>query len=108
MAAQHRAFYAENRDITDAAVLAELAETAGVDRDAFLAAFPTRKMIYLTGTDFFRSQSMSVTGFPTVVLRSEGNLSLLTAGFQPFAVLKPQLENWIAGGVDAEKEPAKA
>ena len=108
MAAQHRAFYAENRDITDAAVLAELAETAGVDRDAFLVAFPTRKMIYLTATDFFRSQSMGVTGFPTVVLRSEGNLSLLTAGFQPFAVLKPQLKNWIAGGVDAEKEPAKA
>ena len=108
LAAQHRAFYAENRDITDAAVLAELAETAGVDRDAFLAAFPTRKLIYLTATDFFRSQSMGVTGFPTVVLRSEGNLSLLTAGFQPFAALKPQLENWIAGGVDAEKEPAKA
>ncbi len=108
LAAQHRAFYAENRDITDKDVLGELAEGAGVDRAVFLEAFASRKMMYLTASDFFRSQSMGVTGFPTVVLRSEGKLSMLTAGFKPFEALKPQLDEWIAGGGGQESEPAEA
>lgn len=108
LAAQHRAFYAENRDITDADVLGLLAEDAGVDRAAFTEAFASRKMIYLTASDFFRSQSMGVTGFPTVVLRSGGKLSMLTAGFKPFEALKPQLDEWIAGGGDAEGETETA
>ena len=95
LAAQHQAFYAENRDITDHDVLVDLAETAGVDRASFVDIFPTRKMIYLTASDFFRSQSMGVTGFPTVVLRTEGKLSLLTAGFRSFEDLKPQLDDWL-------------
>jgi putative protein-disulfide isomerase len=95
LAAQHQAFYAENRDITDHDVLVDLAETAGVDRASFVDIFPTRKMIYLTASDFFRSQSMGVTGFPTVVLRTDEKLSLLTAGFRSFEDLKPQLDDWL-------------
>jgi protein-disulfide isomerase-like protein with CxxC motif len=52
-------------------------------------------MIYLTASDFFRSQSMGVTGFPTVVLRTDEKLSLLTAGFRSFEDLKPQLDDWL-------------
>lgn len=95
LAAQHKAFYAENQDITDHDILADLAETAGVDRSLFVETFPTRKMIYLTASDFFRSQSMGVTGFPTVVLRSDDKLSMLTAGYRPFEALKPQLDQWL-------------
>ena len=98
----HRAFYAENCDITDKDVLAELAEAAGVDRAGFLEFFPTRKMIYLTASDFFRSQSMGVSGFPTVILRANENLSLLSAGFRKFEDLKPHLDQWL------ESEPEQA
>jgi len=91
----HRAFYAENRDVTDKAVLAELAEAAGVERGDFLESFPTRKMIYLTASDFFRSQSMGVSGFPTVILRDHEKLSLLCAGFRAFEDLKPHLDQWL-------------
>lgn len=49
----HQAFYAENRDITDAKVLTSLAVAVGVEQSDFKEFFPTRKMIYLTASDFF-------------------------------------------------------
>jgi putative protein-disulfide isomerase len=91
----HRAFYAENRDITDDGVLVDLAVTAGVDRSDFLELFPTRKMTYQTSSDFFRSQSMGVTGFPTVILRVDEKLSLLSTGFRKFEDIKPHLDQWM-------------
>ena len=97
LASMHQAFYAENRDITDPDVLADLAEEAGVGRPAFAAAFPSRQMIYLTAGDFFRSQSLGVSGFPTTVLRTGEKLSLLSSGFRPFEDLKPHLDQWVAG-----------
>ena len=91
----HQAFYAENRDITDAGVLVALAEAAGVEPSDFKEFFPTRKMTYLTASDFFRSQSMGVTGFPTIILRANEKLSLLCAGYRPFSDIKPQIDDWI-------------
>ena len=100
LALMHKAFYAENRDITDHDVLAGLAQEAGLDRGAFAGAFPSRQMIYLTASDFFRSQSMGVSGFPTTVLRQGEKLSLLSSGFRSFEDLKPHLDQWIAGEQD--------
>lgn len=95
--AVHRAFYAENRDVTDAGVLAELAEPMGIDRTAFAEVFPAREMMYQTAGDFYRSQSMGIQGFPTVVLRKGEEMRLLIAGFAPFPQLKTHLDQWIAG-----------
>ncbi len=100
--ALHRAFYAENRDVTDAELLADLAGGVGVDRNAFASVFPTREMMYQTAADFYRSQSMGIQGFPTVVLRNGGELRLLVAGFTAFDTIKPYLDKWIAGELDAE------
>ncbi|MBC8339762.1 MAG: DsbA family protein [Rhodospirillales bacterium] len=98
LTSMHQAFYAENQDITDHEVLADLAEKAGVSRDDFVEFFPSRKMIYLTASDFYRSQSMGVSGFPTVILRANEKLSLLSAGFRPFEDLKPHLDQWLESG----------
>jgi len=91
----HRAFYAENCDITEVQNLAILAESAGVKKSDFKELFPTRKMIYLTASDFFRSQSMGVSGFPTIILRANEKLRLLSAGYQPFSEIKPQIDVWL-------------
>ncbi len=110
LASMHNAFYAENRDTTDPDVLAELAQEASVEPGAFAEAFPSKHMIYLTASDFFRSQSMGVSGFPTTVLRDGESLSLLSAGFRPFEDLKPHLDKWVAGELDqaADEENAGA
>ena len=91
----HQAFYAENRDITDSNVLASLAEVVGVDPSDFKEFFPTRKMVYLTASDFFRSQSMGVSGFPTIILRSNEKLSLLSTGYQPLGDIRPKIDDWL-------------
>jgi putative protein-disulfide isomerase len=98
----HQAFYTENRDITDASVLVSLAESAGVKSSDFEEFFPTRKMIYLTASDFFRSQSMGVSGFPSIILRANEKLSLLSAGYRPFNDIKPKIDAWL--DVDFESD----
>jgi putative protein-disulfide isomerase len=98
--ALHRAFYAENRDITDPALLADLAGGVGLDRNLFAQVFPTREMMYQTAADFYRAQSMGIQGFPTVVLRNGTDLRLLVAGFVAFDRLRPHLDAWVAGKAD--------
>ena len=97
LAATHKAFYAENRDVTNEGILQELAEDEGVDPNGFLKAFHSRQMTYDTAADFYRSQAMGVRGFPTVLLRSGETMAMLTAGFRPFETLKPHLDEWIEG-----------
>jgi len=100
----HRAFYAENRDITDPVLLADMAGDAGLDRNAFASVFPTREMMYQTAADFYRAQSMGIQGFPTVVLRNGAELRLLVAGFIAFDKLKSYLDKWIAGELDGQPD----
>ena len=96
LAAMHKAFYTENRDVTNGEILQELAADEGIDPDKFMKSFSSREMTYATANDFHRSQTMGVRGYPTVILRSGENLALLCAGFRPFDDLKPQLDEWIA------------
>ena len=96
----HRAFYQENRDITDGGILEELAGNEGIDPNAFTKAFSSRQMIYDTAADFYRSHAMGVRGFPTVLLRNDQSAAILTAGFQPFDALKPVLDPWVAGDLN--------
>ncbi len=104
----HRAFYAENRDITDPELLADLAGGVGVDRNVFAQVFPTREMMYQTAADFYRAQSMGIQGFPTVVLRNGTDLRLLVAGFVGFDQLKPYLDAWVDGKADAPSAGVEA
>jgi putative protein-disulfide isomerase len=48
----HHAFYAENQDVTDEAVLADVAEARGLERAAFLEAFRRSEMRDETWQDF--------------------------------------------------------
>src|SRR5450830_630029 len=65
-----RAFYVEGRDVTLASVLVELAETAGIPRIGF-------------------------AGFPTLLAERNGQLALLTNGYQPLSALSPLLARWL-------------
>jgi putative protein-disulfide isomerase len=91
----HKAFYVENRDVSDPSVLADTAKTFALDPAAFIALFEAPEIIEATLADFRAVASAGVTGFPTVILRSGEGFSLLTAGYQPFEALKPQLDRWL-------------
>lgn len=93
----HRAFYAENQDVTDAAVLADLASELGQDREAFLTAFRGEEAMGETLQDFATAQRAGLTGFPTLLAGlGEGQpYGIVTQGYQPAERLVPALERWL-------------
>lgn len=89
-AVQH-AFYTEARNVTEAVVLADVAEALGVPRDAFTEAFESQAMRDATLRDFQRSQGWGIQGFPTVLAEHGDHLHLVGSGFMPIDVLRQKL-----------------
>jgi putative protein-disulfide isomerase len=99
LAAAQRAFYAENRDVTDGEVLADLAADFGLDREAFLAAWASEEAKQETWRDYAISHRAGVTGFPTLVggPNAEGVFGVVTRGFAPGEQVLAVLRDWISG-----------
>ena len=93
----HRAFYAENCDVTDASTLADLAAEFGMNRAEFRDAFDSEAAREETRGDFAIAQSAGVRGFPTLIAgKGDDNpYAVVTRGFQPGAHLLPALEQWL-------------
>ena len=100
--AAHKAFYADNQDITKGETLAGLAEPFGFIAAEFKAAFETQEVRNQTQVDFQVSQQLGVQGFTTLVLRDGEVLRALSQGYRTFDQLSPMLEQWI------EEPPEKA
>ncbi|MHA1598643.1 MAG: DsbA family protein [Alphaproteobacteria bacterium] len=95
----HRANYAENRDITDAAVLADIAGKYGIEADAFSAFFASDEARAMTTKDFHQARDLGVTGFPSIVARqhmddSDDQYAFLTMGYRGYQAIKPLLSEW--------------
>lgn len=99
LAAAQRAFYAENRDVTSAEVLGDLAAEFGLDRDAFLAAWSAEDAKSETWRDYAISQRAGVTGFPTLVggPNDQGVYGVVTRGYAPPEQVLAVVRDWIAG-----------
>jgi len=94
-----RAFYAENRDITETEVLAGLAAEFGLDIASFHAAFASDAIKNETLADFRLAQRSGVTGFPTLIAGTAGQQAgwvLVTEGFQPRDHVLRLIERWMA------------
>lgn len=97
-----KAFYAGNTDVTDPAVLRDLAVDLGFDSEAFTEAFNAKSSIEKTFGDFAEARRLGVQGFPTVVVHDpaandgEGAYAYLTVGYQPWKNMKGLLEDWLA------------
>jgi len=97
----HRSFYAENKDIKDTAILADLAAAAGLAPQQFRRYFESDDARKKTANDFYYAQSLGVTGFPTIVARDNsaeeatgGQYAYLTVGYRPYASIEPLLREW--------------
>ncbi|MFB4393721.1 MULTISPECIES: DsbA family protein [unclassified Pseudomonas] len=95
LAAIQRAFYEQGVDVTRAPQLVELAEQAGFDRGAFADAFTHPDTRAATAADFTWVQDLGIAGFPTLLAERNGQLALLTNGFQPLERLQPLLGRWL-------------
>ena len=99
-----RAFYTDCADITDPGTLADLANQAGLDRTAFVERFAADDMAEATRSDFDIATSFGVMVFPTVVARDGEDFGHLTAGYRPYEMLQPGLENWLEHGFDGSSD----
>ncbi|NGO68070.1 DsbA family protein [Streptomyces boncukensis] len=62
-----RAFYVDGRSLSDPATYRKVAEEAGLDADAVVAAFHAPEAHHAAAADFHRSAELGVTGFPTLL-----------------------------------------
>lgn len=93
------AFYAANRDVTDAEVLADIAAEAGEDRAAFLADLTSAEARNETFRDFMTAKEAGVEGFPLLAAgRRSTGYALITHGFRPLHGLPEAIEDWLAKG----------
>ncbi len=90
-----QAFYTQGADVTQASVLVQLAEQAGIPRIEFAETFDSQAMHEATSTDFTWVQDLGIAGFPTLLAEHNGQLALLTNGYQPLEVLSPLLSRWL-------------
>jgi putative protein-disulfide isomerase len=102
---EHAAFYAQNRDVTEPDVLAELAAELGIERDAFRDALMSEEIKSATWRDFATSQNAGVRGFPTLIASTDqkGQYAMVTHGFQPAENILPVIAHWLG-----EREAAQA
>jgi putative protein-disulfide isomerase len=93
------AFYAENRDVTDARTLTAIAAELGFDAGEFRAQFDQAAAVKETWQDMLIAQRAGVTGFPTLLAaKGGGSAALVTQGFQPKERVLTALDRWIAQG----------
>jgi putative protein-disulfide isomerase len=82
------AFYRDGRDVTSGDVLADIAAESGYERDTFRMNFDSALMREETKGDFAATQSLGVSGFPTLGLGYGSQLFLVTSGYATDDVLE--------------------
>jgi len=86
------AFYAEGRDVTRPAVLAELAAGLGLDAAAFLRAFDSDASRAKTQAHFMQARKAGARGFPTLILQQGERLDRIADGCQPLDAVRTELD----------------
>jgi putative protein-disulfide isomerase len=94
--AVQQAFYAQARDITQPAVLADVAEGLGIERAAFAAAFASEALREATRGDFAQSQAWGIRGFPALIAEHGDELHLVCHGFVDEKGLRARLASFQA------------
>lgn len=101
------AFYAENQDVTQEAVLIDLAAGFGLDKAEFSKLLPSDDMKQKTQQDFEFAHRLGVSGFPTVVVNDQNGYAYLTVGYQPYENLEPIIEAWLKDQLKRDQAAAE-
>ncbi len=86
-ALQH-AFYAQGKDITQQAIIADVIASIGVDRAAFIELFTSDKMHKATAAEKQKARTYGVSSFPTlIIIDKQGHMSQIR-GYKKFEELR--------------------
>jgi putative protein-disulfide isomerase len=79
-AALQHAFYVDGLSLSDPATYRTVAEAAGLDADAVVAAFEAPEASAVAEADFRRTAELGVTGFPTLLAVDGPHVTVLGVG----------------------------
>ncbi|MFO7542829.1 MAG: DsbA family protein [Thiobacillus sp.] len=86
------AFYAEGRDVTQPAVLAELTAELGIDADAFIQGFDSDAARANTQAHFKQARQAGVRGFPTLIVQQDAHLHPVCNGCLPLDTVRAAID----------------
>jgi putative protein-disulfide isomerase len=89
------AFYAEGRDVTQSAVLTELAVWLGVDADAFRQAFDSDAARTKTQAHFKQARQAGIRGFPALILQQDSQLHSVSNGCLPLETVREAIDSYL-------------
>lgn len=93
-----QALYTEGEEVARVALLMRLAEAAGYDRELFCRRFDAPESRAATEADVAWVQDLGIAGLPILLGQRDGQLALLTSGYQPADAVLPLLARWQAAG----------
>ena len=94
-AAIQHAFYVAQEDVTQFAILRNLAVDLGIPESRFTALYQSGQVKQLTLAGFQRAAEWGISGFPALVIENKTDYRLITMGFRPIEALHPLLDTWI-------------
>lgn len=86
------AFYAENRDMRKTETFVRIAKQFDLDVKKYQEIFESEECKYETVQDFQLSSEMGIKGFPSVVIRHNGQLYLASNGYRTAEDLMKTIE----------------
>ena len=94
-----QAFYAENQDISDPALLVSLAQEFGLERDTFATLLDDAETAEITRLCFQYTRHLKINGFPTLIGQANGRHTIITRGYQPFEKIEAGIQTWLEQSV---------
>jgi putative protein-disulfide isomerase len=89
------AFYAEGRNVTQSAVLTDLAAGLGVDADAFGQAFDSDAARTKTQAHFKQARQAGIRGFPALILQQDSQLHSVSNGCLPLETVREAIDSYL-------------
>jgi len=82
-----KAFYLDNSNTNYTETYLEFVEEFGIEKDVFKNKFESNEIKELVKSDFLFARKMGVKAFPTVLLESNGQFSIISEGFSESALI---------------------
>ncbi|WP_428225114.1 DsbA family protein [Flavobacterium sp.] len=82
-----KAFYIDNRNTNYVEAYLDIAEDFGIKKEVFKERFESNEIKELVKSDFEFARKLGVRSFPTVLLESNGQFSVITQGYSKSEVM---------------------
>jgi putative protein-disulfide isomerase len=90
-----RVFYLDNSNTNDVETYLGFVEDFGIEKDVFKNRFESNEVKELVKSDFQIAREMGVNSFPTLLLKSNGQISVISKGYSKSAPLIKKVNSYL-------------